>query len=313
MDIMQEPILLFAGSVGLNTVVDPTRISFDPDTGISDLGVAVNITLDQTGYISRRPGYTQVESSNAHSLFCDKHDCLFISGDSLYRLLPNYSTELLRSGLNQGRRMAYTQVNADIYYTNEVDLGIIRESGVSEAWEASSYVGPTTNKVFDGPRPGRHLAFFAGRIFVFEEDVLWWSEPYAYSWFDRGRSFIQFPTNGRMIKPVEAGLFVSDSEKTYFLSGRDPQQFKVSVVSNYPVVEWSDAIDYVDALEAGLNDLGIPDTGLCALWASFEGACLGTSSGAFINLNKKKVIYPEYGNKGAGLLKGYNYIHNIGA
>jgi len=305
---MPETALLYTGAVGLNTVKDPTRSAYNPESGVSDLGVAVNITISDTGYASRRSGYNDVvTATEPHSMFCDGNDCLYIVGANMYQLLPDYSSVLLKSDISLNRRMSYAQVNSDIYYTNEVNLGIIRRGGIVEAWEASTYVGPDTNRTFDGPRAGRHIAFYAGRIFVFEENILWWSEPFAFSWFDRTRNYLVFPTNGRMIKPVGNGIFVSDEENTYFLSGQDPKEFTQDVVSTYPVVEWSDAIDYVDGVEIGLTELG-----QCALWASFEGACLGTSNGSFINLNKKKVIYPEYGTQGAGLLMGYNYIHSIG-
>lgn len=299
---------LFTASTGLNTVTDPTRINFDPETGISDLGVAVNVTVDQTGWISRREGYTKVGDLNTHSLYSDGTMCIFVADSVLYRLMPNYSVVVLTT-LQSNAKMAYAWVNFDFYYTNGTDLGIVTSFGVHEAWEANPYVGPTTNKVFDGPRSGNHLACFAGRVFVSEEEVLWWSEPYAYSYFDRTRSHILFPSKVTMIVPVDAGIFISDTEQTYFLQGTDPKDFSLKVVSPYPAVEWSNAYDKVATWEIGLENL---DPGLCAMWASLEGACLGTSAGVFMNLNKKKVIYPEVGTYGAGLLKGYHFIHSIG-
>ena len=300
---------LFSAITGLNTVTDPTRINFDPESGISDLGVAVNVTIDQTGWIGRREGYTSIFSGNCHSLYSNGSLCVFVSDSILYQLLPNYASTVIKAALVSNEKMAYTDINGSFYYTNGIDYGIINDAGIHEDWIAQSYIGPITNKVFDGPRAGNHLAFFAGRIFVSEATVLWWSEPYAFSWFDRTRNYIEYNSKIRMIKPVEQGIFVSDAEKTYFLSGRNPQEFNQTVVAPYPAVEWSDAINYVETWEMGLDNL---DPGLCALWASLEGACLGTSIGVFLNLNKKKVIYPERGTYGTSLVKGYHFIHSIG-
>ena len=299
---------LMAASTGLNTVADPTRINYDIETGISDLGVAVNVTIDQTGWISRREGFIQQYSGACHSLYSDGDLCLFVGDGDLYRLLLDYSAELVQP-LSVDDKMAYTQVNRSFYYTNKTDYGIVAPNGQYKVWEALPYIGPTTNRVFDGPRPGSHLAFFAGRIFVSEGDVLWWSEPYAFSWFDRSRNFVRFSSDIRMIKTVENGLFISDEKQTYFLSGHNPREFMRTVVAPYPAIEWSDAIDYVETWEIGLDNL---EPGLCALWASLEGACLGTSNGIFLNLNKKKVIYPETGTYGASMVKGYHFIHSIG-
>jgi len=299
---------LFSALTGLNTVTDPTRINFDPESGISDLGVAVNVTLDQTGWISRREGYTSVLAGNTHSLYSDGALCVYVVDNTLYQLLPDYSSVIIVD-LVSNAKMAYTIVNTDLYYTNGIDFGIVSNDGMYKAWVAQDYIGPVTNKVFDGPRAGNHLAFFAGRVFVAEENVLWWSEPYAFSWYDRTRSYIQYSSNIRMIKPVENGIFVSDEKKTYFLSGRNPKEFNQLVVAQYPAIEWSEAIDYVETWEISLDNL---DPGLCALWVSLEGACLGTSTGIFLNLNKKKVIYPAVGTYGTSLVKGYHFIHSIG-
>lgn len=299
---------LFAASTGLNTVTDPTRINYDVETGISDLGVAINVKIDETGWVSRREGYGLIYSGSVHSLYSDGDMCVFVSDSTLYQLMEDYSSVPLRV-LTRNLRMAYTQVNGDFYYTNGVDFGIVRSQGVPIDWVALPYVGQETNRVFDGPRAGNHLAFLGGRVFVAEDNILWWSEPFAFSWFDRTRNALQFYSDIRMVKAVAEGLFVSDNEYTYFISGTDPKEFTQSIVAPYPAVEWSDAIDYVEAQEIGLDNSGL---GLCALWASLEGACLGTARGVFINLNKKKVIYPEVGTFGASLVKGYHFIHSIG-
>ena len=299
---------IYAASTGLNTVTDPTRINYDAETGISDLGVAINVTIDQTGWISRREGYSPVFNGDVHSLYSDGDLCVFVTDNVLYQLLPGYSTASLTT-LGSNDRLAYTHVNGDFYYTNLHESGIIRSNGVHEDWVAQDYVGQDTNRTFDGPRPGSHIAFFAGRIFVSEENILWWSEPFAFSWFDRARNFLMFSSDVRMVKAVSHGLYVSDEENTYFLSGRDPKEFTQTTVAPYPAIEWSEAIDYVETWEVGLTDL---EPGLCALWASLEGACLGTPTGVFKNLNKNKVIYPEVGTYGASLVKGYHFIHSIG-
>ena len=304
---MSKPVRILSGGMGLNTVVDPIRLPFDPETGISDLAVAVNVTVDETGCLSRRDGYLKVRNDNAHSLFCNGGDCLFVSGDTLHRLLPDYSVATVRTGIPDGWRMAYAQVNNDIYYSNSIVLGIVRAGGIHEDWIAQFYVGPETNRVFDGPRPGNHLAFAFGRIFVADGDVLWWSEPFGFARFDRTRNFIQFPSRIVMVKTVAGGLYVSDEERTSFLAGTDPKEFIQVTAANFPALEWAEAIDLVEGLE-----IGVPEPGLCALWASREGACMGTPGGMVINLNKKKVIYPDQGSWGAGLLRGYNYIHTIG-
>jgi hypothetical protein len=117
--------------------------------------------------------------------------------------------------------------------------------------------------------------------------------------------FAQFDSDIRMVRSVGSGLFVSSMTKTYFLTGLLPSEFSMKEVASFPAVEWSDARDSVDGGDIGFNP------GLCLLWASPEGAILGTPDGMVINLTKKNIIYPENVNSGFGALVGYEFIHGM--
>jgi hypothetical protein len=302
---MSKELPLLRGSSGLNTVDDPTRIRYNSKSGISDLGVAINVTLSPSGRINRRTGKTLRVPLNSHSLFCDGGECIFVHDSKLYLLETNFNYRLL-CNLSNNNRMSGVQVGGRIYYTNNQDRGYV-ESGIRYAWEKTTdYVGPVTQRVITGPFAGDHLAFRDGRMYISTDTVVWYSEYQAINWFDMHRNNIQFNTRIRMVKPVSGGLFISSSRAIYFFSGETAPQFGKRQVTSYPALEWSDAIDYVDGTD--ISNLEI--SGLCALWTTREGAMLGTPEGGIINLNKKKVVYP-HGTKGASLLRGLNFIHTI--
>ena len=302
---MSESIQIFRGASGLNTVVDPVRIPYDVQTGISDLQVAVNVVIDRTGRVSRRDGYTSILNLPCHSLFCDGGPCLFVTGDELCILESDYSRTVIRTGMADAR-VDYAKVNDRTYYVNGSQMGIVYE-GTDHEWSMPAQLEGMANRVFVGPIDGaEHIAFHAGRVFISAGNALVFSEPFAFSHFDLARSIIPFDSRIVMMKPVAQGLFVSTEKATYFIPGLDPKEFSLVMMANYPAIEWSAAIDYVDAIEIGLQE-----PGLCALWASPKGACFGTASGQFYNLNRNKVIYPETGLQGAGLLRGYDFIHCI--
>ncbi len=298
-----KPIKLFSGATGLNTVVDPVRIPYDADTGVSDLGVAVNIKLDDTGRPGRVDGYSSLEAGGFHSLFCDGGDCFVGKDTALYHVATDLSTSGVRSGLS-GDRIAYTQAANKTYYTNGTQNGVL-EGGLSSPWALDEYFGPDSSNYLTKPPVGHHLAVAFSRMFVAQDDVLWWSEVFRYGLYNQAINFVRFASKILMIKPVVSGLFVSDQKRTYFLQGTNPHTFNRNPVANYPAYEWSDAIDYVSGLELGV------DPGMCALWSSPEGAVLGTASGQLFNINKSKVIYPEDGQAGASLIRGYDLIHTI--
>ncbi len=298
-------IKIFSGSTGLNTVTDPTRIPFDPETGITDLALAVNVAINESKRVNRRTGYAKVQDGNFHSLFCDGGDCLVARGTDLFLVGTDMSVTGIRSGLS-GDRISYTQVGNEIYYSNGMDNGRIK-GGLSYDWQATEYVGPETTREFFPAPMGNHLAFANGRMFIAEKNVVWWSESYDMGRYDMSRSFWQFPTRVRMIKHVASGTFISDDKATWFYRGTNPLALENIVqVAAYPAFEWSDAIDLVEGSEIGLQEVG-----LCALWASPEGAIAGTPSGRLVNLNRNKIIYPETCRNGAGLLRGFDFIHTI--
>ncbi len=298
-----KPLLFCSGTSGLNTVADPVRVRYDREAGVSDLAVAVNIDIDQSGRPSRRQGFSKAQSGNFHSLFCDGGDCYVGRDGDLFRVGSDLSLTGVRSGL-AGGRIHYCQVLNEVYYSNGKENGILQGS-LSRPWPTGSYHGPDTNRHFSGPPVGIHLALYRARIFIAEGNVLWWSEPHQYGLFDQAKGFARFGTDIIMVAPVANGLFVSDRTKTVFLRGV-PGEFVQEQVCTYPAIEHTLAIDKVEGLEIGLQS-----PGLCRLWASPEGAMLGTAEGQLINLNKEKVIYDENVSQGAGLLRGYQFIHNM--
>ncbi len=300
---MSEPIVIFQGTSGLNIVDDPVRFKTDSN-GISDLQVAVNVSIDQSGRVRSRRGVTQLQEGNYHSLFCAGGDCFVVGDDTLYQVASNGSLSSIRSSLTKVQ-MSYAQIGDRTYYTNSFELGIIYQ-GQHVDWEEESYFGPETHRSFSGPMPGHHLAEFFGRMLITNENALFWSEPYNFGLFNLAASFVQFHTKIIMLKTMDSGLFLSTENNTYFLIGRDPGQWQLRKVANYPAIEGTCAIDYISGADIGLE---IP--GQVAVWASREGAIMGLPDGRITNLNKKKIIYPETAQTGFGGLVGYNFIHGV--
>lgn len=298
-----KPLKLFNGASGLNTVVDPTRIQYIADAGVSDLAVAVNIDIDQTGRPGRRQGYTLAQSGDFHSLWCNGGDCYVGKTTSLFRVAQDLSLTGVRSSLS-GDRLYFCDTPKGVYYSNTVQNGVLNGSA-SVAWPVETYIGADTNRVFSPAVLGKHLSLYRGRMFIAEGPVLWWSEPFMYGLFDKAKGFAQFDSDILMVAEVATGIYISTRTKTVFLGGT-PGEFVQSTVCPYPAIEHTLAIDSVEGMEIGMQN-----PGLCRVWASPEGAILGTANGQVINLNKEKVIYDESPSNGAGVLRGYQFIHNM--
>lgn len=299
--ILSREITIFSGALGLNTVDDPVRINRS-NNGLTDLQVAVNISIDKSRRVNRRVGYSEISTGDFHSLFAGRRGCFVGKGTSLYEVASDFSLTGVRSGLTQAK-ISYAQSGPVTYYTNGYENGYI-EAGVSSPWAIGTYTGPTTDREFVKAPVGNHLAIAGSRMLIAEGNVLWWSEPYNFDLYNQAESYIQFRSNILMISPVDQGVFLSTENRTVFLRGV-PGQYILENKFNYPALEWSEAF--------GVNpaEIGFQEGGQAAVWASPEGAAIGLPSGGVLNLNRDKVLYPEDGRQGFGCLMGFNYIHGV--
>ncbi len=301
---------LFTGATGLNNILDPVRLPYNPESGISDLSEAINVSIDDTGRVSRRPGQTLLSDVISHSLFCDKGDCFVaqdrLSDTALYQVATDYTLTGIRSGLTKGARISFCQVGSKTYYSNDYQNGVI-ENGLSTAWpDNTDHVGAETVRAFYPAPVGTHLAFFQSCMWIVKDNVIWVSEPNAVGKFDFSRRYFQFGTNVKMIKPVDGGVWVSDSLKTGFISsGERFIDMKYTKKSPFPAHEWSENIELVD-----LSNTEYQIPGLSAVWSSDAGLCIGTEEGQLIIPTEKKLIYPT-GASGATIVDKHNVINSI--
>lgn len=283
---------VFRGASGLNTRIDPVRLSNQGE--VAELAEAINVDISPSYRINRRRGYVKKISMPVHSLYSQGKIALFVSDKVLYLLESDYTYRSLAT-LISNEKMAYCDANDKIYYTNNSDLGFIEE-GIRFPWEKTNkYIGPITARVMSGPFPGNHLEFHVGRIYIVKDTTLWYSEYGALNWYDMARNYIPFSSKIRMVRSIQSGLFVSTEKHVYFLQGLVPKEFIITKVLDFPAFEWSDSIDKLNG---------------SIFWGSKNGLIRGNPDGSVKELNRDKIIYPD-GLSGATLIKGYNIVHTI--
>ena len=299
-----KPITIFRGTRGLNTKIDPAQLG--KNGGILDLAVAADVDVNDTGKrISRRKGYTRQTTSAAHSLFCDKGPCLFVAGTGLYELHADYSSTLLTT-VAENARMSYAEVNGRVYYQNGYEKGYIKDSG-AHTWERGTYYGPDTDRVFSDPPIGTIVRHYRNRMYIAQKNVLWYSEPGDFGRFDLARGFLMYATDIRMVRPVEDGIYVSDSTASYFLKGSTPLEFVQIHVAPYPAIEGTDT-SFFGSLIFGNEGITIMEgPGIAAMWLSEEGVCYGGPNG-FFNVTLDKIADIPAGLTGSGLVHKGKYV-----
>jgi hypothetical protein len=301
-----KPITIFTGSTGLNTVLDPVRI-YDSKNGISDLAVAADVDISDANRLSRRKGRTLQLSGDYHSLFCDGGQCLCATGTSLCVLNADYTTTVIGT-VKAKARLSYCQFGDRIYFQNKFEKGYVKDSVVNEWLKPSTYVGPDTKRIYSDPPIGTHVEYYKGRMYVAENNVLWFSEPGNIGAFDLARNFFQFLGNITMVKAVKAGLFISDSEKTYFYPGSNPNEFIQTIVAPYPAIQYSSAKTKHQLVFSQEGPTLIPSGESSLIWMSTSGICYGGADGVFYNLTEQKITGFPDGITGSGIVTNNKYI-----
>lgn len=303
---------LYSGSSGLNTALDPQRLSQGGANtpGIIEFSQAVNVSIDERGLVTLRNGDTLANPGEFHSLFCDGGDCFIIqertNDAALMRVAADLSLSGIRSGLTKGQRMSFAQANYDTFYSNGIENGYIR-GGVSAAWPVETYYGPDTNTSF-GPAPVGDLIAFrpGGGMLIASGPVLHFNRfPFNFGLY-AGTDIVQFGSDITMIAPVAAGTFVSDGERTWFLQGESWFDTTQKLAAEYPALTGSLAHNKVT-----LRDMGLDSSGFGRIWASTEGVCLGLDDGSFINLTDDKIDYPAGHSTGACVTTKSHIIHTV--
>ena len=308
---MSKPIPIFSGSSGLNTKVDPTRIRFNSETGISDLSACVNCEIDNTGRISLRSGFTSTARTEAwHSLFSCGAYGLGIKGNALCVIEPDMSYIAIRN-VNSDACMSYVKdtdgTQSIIYYCNGYQNGRVINK-VSYNWPVGDYVGPETRKTFSAASVGHLLEVHNLRMFIAVDNILWYSEPGAYNLYRLAANYFAFPNRIRMVQAVAGGLWISDEEAIYFLGGEIvPTAMKMPIQikkADYPALEGT-AVK-VPASQIGIKGL----TGIVIMFTGTESICIGSIDGELIEFTRDKIDLPG-GLMGAGLYKDGKYITTI--
>lgn len=307
---MGKLIPIFSGTSGINTKLDPARLRFNPEAGISELAASVNCDIDDTGRIFRREGTTAtIRTEKWKNLFSCGSYGIGTKDDALCIIEPNIVHTAIRN-ITPYARMSYvrdTDGTQDvIYYCNGYEKGRVI-SKVSHSWPASSYVGPETRKTFQDPPIGHLLETRSSRMFIGRDNVLWYSEPGAMSLFRLAANYLVFPSRLKMLQAVDEGLWISDSESIYFLGGEImptalemPRQTKKA---DYPAREGT-------AVKVKGSKIGDGLKGMVIVFTTEKDICLGTSDGQLLSLTEKKIDLPS-GLTGAGLYKDGKYIVTI--
>jgi hypothetical protein len=129
------------------------------------------------------------------------------------------------------------------------------------------------------PPPAEILEYHNGRIYMVNNNILWFTEPLRYGLVKPMKGWIQFPKRITIVKAVDDGIYVC-SDRTYWVSGVDTPQFHQREV-----------LPYGGVFGTGIN---LPNFDAVA-WFSNRGIIFGGENGEVLNIMEDRVAVAEHG------------------
>lgn len=232
---------------------------------------AQDVDIDDTMAIRTRYGITEVYSGDSiHSLWSEGEYCFFMDGTVLFRLYQDYSaTPLYDLGVTN-RVVFVNTMNSQVWATNNDKLFFISENTVN--------FPNVPNMNFKDLLPcGHDIEYYRGRLYVARDNVVYFSDPYAYGIMDNRYNYMQFDSKITMMRATNNGMYISTEKCVYFAKGEQPHDFGLHPVTDDPAIEGSG----VKYLTGGLARDKI---GAIVLWLGKSGFYMGLPDGTVTNI-----------------------------
>jgi hypothetical protein len=187
------------------------------------------------------------------------------------------------------------QDGQELYLAHELSVGA-DSCFVMDGTDTFGDVLTTAYKT--NPPSGHIAAYHNGRVYVACDNFIYASDPHNYELFDIFAS-MRFGSRITMIVSVGGGMYVSDSERVYFIRVDEKENgvtFMATPLSAEPVMENC----YTTADASIFNMDGA--TGTVAVWTSESGVWIGADNGVAIPLTKG-AYHPPIARRGFSFIR----------
>ena len=282
---------------GVNNRIRETESASDRDSNAipnsAFLRQALNVDLTAEGHPLRRRGYTLAQAGYAHSVFRGG-GLFFVVIDGALMVGPKAAELAQVATVNKYLRMSYTTHAGAVYFSNGVDSG--RYLTALEVWPGPDQEHviyddeglELTDNLYETLPIGQHIASFSGRIWVADNDTLWFSEGMSTNICRRATNYFMLPDFITMLQPADEGIYISTASGIYFLQGTDPFTAELNDAYGHGVVPF--AFTRVNG-----DKFGVPEDSVPVWWTKDGVMSVGLSSGEVRQLTRDRLAAPEYG------------------
>jgi len=194
-----------------------------------------NVDIDDAWKLHRRKGYGSsiYSGTKIRSMWGNEKIMLFADGTTLkYMDGYNIAHDLI-TDITADEKFSYAELGYLVFFASPLSVGYINAN------TATAYPFPDPTEKFKFKMVGGQcIEYYNSRIYTGLGNNLFFSDATVVTRMDGRKNAIAFPSRITMLKAVNTGLYISDSEKVYFLKGRDPiTEFIQLNVLDVPAIE----------------------------------------------------------------------------
>lgn len=198
----------------------------------------------------------------------------------------------------------------DVWVTATNGTELYKAARVLNGDPTASFVGPTTQLQeplrtlnLQAPPVFQAIDFYGSRMLYGCDDLLVFSDPFAYEHVNMTKSYVPFGARITMIAGTTGGVFVGTDKDTRFLACDDVSDATMDVVGGPAVFG---TLTYVDGhlLGDGKNADAAP------LWVSDEGICIGEADGSVRVVTERSVQFEELAVRGSAVFRKKDGQHH---
>lgn len=290
--------IIFGQFEGLKNTVSRERLK------PSELEIAQNVDIDDAGQIRSRRGFEKKLTGKCHSLWASSSGTYVVKDDVLGTISPGFDFVALKSGIGDAP-LAYVEAAGEVFFSSALTSGRIK-NGVCADWGAytdqglwlSPVVNPTSTlpavrgQWLGKPKMADCLAYFNGRIYMADDNLVWLTLLYNYNYVDRTRNFYQFENPITMLGAVTNGVYVGTEQDIWFLSGTHAEGMKRIPLASYGVLRGSMLSVPAELLKPQLQQ-ETPPSKNAIVFLTNSGMVAGFDSGEMYNLTQADVLFPD--------------------
>lgn len=266
---------------------------------------AINVDLSDGGRLSRRDGFSLHTAGDCHSLWWNGALGFLVKNQRLGLIDEDLTFTDLREASE--RFVSYADAGeAGIYISDGQFMARYRGGSLTTLAKAgtyapnSSYLDPSEDAViYDYPPAGHLLMWMFGRLWVANDEAVYYSRGYMPDRFRLNTDYIN-EQNVTLLAPVADGYYLGTEEKVVFVDNPNPNaNAAVTTVCNYGAVSRTQIVTQAERF--GLDGA----VGKAVVWDSPRGKIIGLAGGRIKELTDRRVSYPV-GEHGAAMLRELN-------